>query len=159
MKIKIIAVGSIKEQYFKDAINEYIKRLTPYTKVEIVEVDDISSKANARLKEEEQVKEKEGARLLSKIHANDYVVTLDLNQNEFDSVSFSMRLEEMFIKGQSTIVFVIGGSLGLSEQIKRRANESLTLSKMTFTHQMTRVILLEQIYRAFKIAKGEKYHK
>ncbi|MBQ7995360.1 MAG: 23S rRNA (pseudouridine(1915)-N(3))-methyltransferase RlmH [Bacilli bacterium] len=155
MRIKIYAVGSIKEKYWVDAIDEYIKRISPYSKIEIIEVDDLSMKG----KSDEQIKDKECDSILSKIKPNEFVCNLDLNKKEYDSVSFSSKLMEMIEKGGASLSFVIGGSLGISEKMKQRANESISLSKMTFTHQMSRVILLEQIYRAFKINKGEPYHK
>lgn len=155
MRIKIYAVGSIKENYWVDAIDEYIKRISPYSKIEIIEVDDLSMKG----KSDEQIKDKECDSILSKIKPNEFVCNLDLNKKEYDSVSFSSKLMEMIEKGGASLSFVIGGSLGISEKMKQRANESISLSKMTFTHQMSRVILLEQIYRAFKINKGEPYHK
>lgn len=155
MRIKIYAVGSIKEKYWVDAIDEYIKRISPYSKIEIIEVDDLSMKG----KSDEQIKDKECDSILSKIKPNEFVCNLDLNKKEYDSVSFSSKLMEMIEKGGASLSFVIGGSLGISEKMKQRANESISLSKMTFTHQMSRVILLEQIYRAYKINKGEPYHK
>ena len=155
MRIKIYAVGSIKEKYWVDAIDQYIKRISPYSKIEIIEVDDLSMKG----KSDEQIKDKECDSILSKIKPNEFVCNLDLNKKEYDSVSFSSKLMEMIEKGGASLSFVIGGSLGISEKMKQRANESISLSKMTFTHQMSRVILLEQIYRAFKINKGEPYHK
>lgn len=155
MRIKIYAVGSIKEKYWVDALDEYIKRISPYSKIEIIEVDDLSMKG----KSDEQIKDKECDSILSKIKPNEFVCNLDLNKKEYDSVSFSSKLMEMIEKGGASLSFVIGGSLGISEKMKQRANESISLSKMTFTHQMSRVILLEQIYRAFKINKGEPYHK
>lgn len=155
MRIKIYAVGSIKEKYWVDAIDEYTKRISPYSKIEIIEVDDLSMKG----KSDEQIKDKECDSILSKIKPNEFVCNLDLNKKEYDSVSFSSKLMEMIEKGGASLSFVIGGSLGISEKMKQRANESISLSKMTFTHQMSRVILLEQIYRAFKINKGEPYHK
>lgn len=159
MKIKIVAVGHIKDEYWKQAISEYVKRLSPFSKVEIIEIEDEPIPNKASLAEEVIVKTKECKGMLKVIHEGEYVVALDLNASEYDSVKFSKHLEDMFVKGHSSITFVIGGSLGLSDELRTRANERLTLSKMTFTHQMTRVILLEQIYRGFKIANNESYHK
>ena len=152
MKIKIIAVGSIKDKYFKDAINEYIKRLSKYIKVEIIEVKETDdTKLNA--------KEVEGERILKQIKNNDFVVALTLNKKECTSEEFASWLDKTFVKANSEIIFLIGGSLGLSNAVIKRSNDCLTLSKLTFTHQMSRVILLEQIYRGFKIIHNERYHK
>ena len=159
MKIRLLVVGHLKETYWKEAQNEYLKRLTPYAKVEIEEVDDLPSGKSDSPAEMEEVKNKENAKVLSKIKPNDYVILLDLGKEQPDSVELSSRLEKWMRDGGSSITFVIGGSLGLSNEMKKRGNASLTLSKLTFTHQMTRVILLEQIYRSFKILHNEPYHK
>ena len=159
MKIRLLVVGHLKETYWKEAQNEYLKRLTPYAKVDIEEVDDLPSSKDDSPAEMEEVKNKENAKLLSKIKPNDYVVLLDLGKEQPDSVELSSRLEKWMRDGGSSITFVIGGSLGLSAEMRKRGNASLTLSKLTFTHQMTRVILLEQIYRSFKILRNEPYHK
>lgn len=159
MKISLLAVGKIKEKYFLDAILEYKKRLQAYGEVELIEVADEKIPDKASLKEEENIKKKEGDRLLTKIKKNDFVILLDLHGKEIDSVSFSKFLESKMVEGISSFSFVIGGSLGLSKEIIERANYRLSLSPMTFTHQFTRVIILEQIYRAFKIMHHEVYHK
>lgn len=159
MKIRLLVVGHLKETYWKEAQNEYLKRLTPYAKVDIEEVDDLPSSKDDSPAEMEEVKNKENAKLLSKIKPNDYVVLLDLGKEQPDSVELSSRLEKWMRDGGSSIAFVIGGSLGLSAEMRKRGNATLTLSKLTFTHQMTRVILLEQIYRSFKILRNEPYHK
>lgn len=159
MKIRLLVVGHLKETYWKEAQNEYLKRLTPYAKVDIEEVDDLPSSKDDSPAEMEEVKNKENAKLLSKIKPNDYVVLLDLGKEQPDSVELSSRLEKWMRDGGSSITFVIGGSLGLSAETRKRGNATLTLSKLTFTHQMTRVILLEQIYRSFKILRNEPYHK
>ena len=159
MKISLLAVGKIKEKYFLDAIQEYKKRLQAYGEVELIEVADEKIPDKASLKEEENIKKKEGDRLLTKIKKNDFVILLDLHGKEIDSVSFSKFLESKMVEGISSFFFVIGGSLGLSKEIIERANFRLSLSPMTFTHQFTRVIILEQIYRAFKIMHHEVYHK
>ena len=159
MKISLLAVGKIKEKYFLDAIQEYKKRLQAYGEVELIEVADEKIPDKASLKEEENIKKKEGDRLLTKIKKNDFVILLDLHGKEIDSVSFSKFLESKMVEGISSFSFVIGGSLGLSKEIIERANYRLSLSPMTFTHQFTRVIILEQIYRAFKIMHHEVYHK
>lgn len=159
MLIKIICVGKIKEKYFIMAIEEYKKRLSAYATVEFVEVQDEKIPLNASLKEEEIIKRKEGEKVLNKLKDNDFVILLDVYGKEIDSVSFSNYLNNKMIQGVSSFTFVIGGSLGLSEELRKRANEKISLSKMTFTHQFCRVILLEQVYRAFKIIRGETYHK
>jgi len=159
MKITILAVGHLKEAYWKAASDEYIKRLSAYANVSIIEVDDLPSKEKAGEANETKVKNEEGAKLLSKIKPGDYVCALDLDKKEMDSVSFSSHLEEMMVRGGSAVIFLVGGSLGLSDEVKKRANESISFSKMTFTHQMSRIILLEQLYRAYKLAHHEPYHK
>ena len=159
MKIKIIAVGKIKENYLKEGINEYLVRLSPYAKTEIIEVPDSKVKDNPNESDILKVINEEGERILSKIKSGEYVINLDLNKKEFDSVEFSKFIESKLVEGGSSITFVIGGSYGLSQKVKDRANYSVSLSKMTFLHQMTRLILLEQIYRSFKILNNEIYHK
>ena len=158
LNIRLVCVGKIKDSFNKEGINEYLKRLSRYAKVEIVEVDDVKIKDNASLKEEENVKKEEGIRILKQVKDNEYMILLDLHGKEIDSVEFSKIIDSTSIRF-STITFVIGGSLGLSDAVIQRANYRLCLSKMTFTHQMTRVILLEQIYRSFKILNNEVYHK
>lgn len=151
MKIKIISIGTLKEKYLKDMVNEYIKRLSKYTKVEIVEIkEENDTHPNA--------KEIEGKKILDNIKPKDYAVALTLNKKEYTSEELASWLNKTILK-TSEIVFLIGGSLGLSSNVISRANECLTLSKLTFTHQMSRIILLEQIYRGFKINHHEKYHK
>lgn len=159
MKIKIIAVGKVKEKYLKDGIDEYLTRLLPYAKTEIVEVADSKVKDNPNQSDIEKVINEEGDRILSKIKNTDYIINLDLNKKEFDSIEFAKFIEQKMVEGGSSIIFVIGGSYGLSKAVKERANYSISLSKMTFLHQMTRLILLEQIYRSFKILNNETYHK
>ncbi|HPM07775.1 MAG TPA: 23S rRNA (pseudouridine(1915)-N(3))-methyltransferase RlmH, partial [Bacilli bacterium] len=155
MKIKIIAVGNIKEDYWRVALLEYTNRLSIYTKVEIIEVKDEPAPPQMSKILQEKVKLKEGTKILNKIKDKDLVVAVDLNGPERDSETFAKYLDGLFVRGNSEIVFVIGGSLGLSPEVQARADEVVTLSKLTFTHQMTRVILLEQIYRAFKINRNE----
>jgi 23S rRNA (pseudouridine1915-N3)-methyltransferase len=159
MKIRILCVGHLKEDYWRAAQAEYLKRLSPYAQVSIEEVDDLPSKENASLAMEEEVKSKEGAKILAKLKPNEFVCTLDLAKEEPDSIALANKMMTMFTRGGAEIAFVIGGSLGLSQELKKRANASLSLSKLTFTHQMTRIILLEQIYRSFKIINHEPYHK
>lgn len=159
MKIKIVAVGKIKENYLKEGINEYLLRLSSYAKTEIVEVADSKVKDNPNESDILKVINEEGERILSKIKNGEYVINLDLNKKEFDSIEFSKFIEAKMVEGGSSLTFVIGGSYGLSQNVKDRANCSISLSKMTYLHQMTRLILLEQIYRSFKILNNETYHK
>jgi len=159
MKIKIIAIGSIKEEYWRIAIEDYVNRLSLYCKVTIDEIKDEPAPANLPRILQDKIKLKEGTKVLSRIKDKDLVVALDLNGPERDSLTFAKFLESLFIRGNSEIVFVIGGSLGLSDDIRARADEIVTLSKLTFTHQMARVILLEQLFRSFKINRNETYHK
>lgn len=158
MNIKIYCIGKIKEQYLKDGIAEYLKRLSPYAKTEIIEVMDSKVKDNPNDFDITKAKNEEGDRVL-KLIKNDYLIGLDLNKKEFTSEEFAEFVEQKFVEGGSSISFVIGGSYGLSENLKKRCNSSISLSKLTYLHQMTRLILLEQIYRAFKILNNETYHK
>ncbi|MFR5266399.1 23S rRNA (pseudouridine(1915)-N(3))-methyltransferase RlmH [Clostridium sp.] len=159
MNITIVSVGKLKEKYLKDAINEYSKRLTRYCKLNIIELPDEKTPDNASEKEELLIKEKEGQLILSKIKENSYVIAMDLKGKEITSEEFSKHLDNCSVLGNSNIVFVIGGSLGLSQEVIKRANYKLCFSKMTFPHQLFRVMLLEQIYRAFRISNNEPYHK
>lgn len=159
MKITILTVGKIKEKFYREAIEEYTKRLSRYSRVEIVEVTDEKTPDRASEAEEKLIKEKEGERLLRYVKDTDYVCALAIEGQQLDSVELSRKLEALGVGGVSSIVFVIGGSLGLSEQVLRRADYKLSFSKMTFPHQLMRVILLEQIYRSFRIMHGEPYHK
>ena len=159
MKIKIYAIGKIKEQYLKLGIDEYKKRISAYANVEIIEVGDEPVKENPSQAEIEIVKNKECDKVLKLLKPSDYLITLDLTKNQPDSMQFASFLQKSFEKGGSAISFVIGGSYGLSTPIKHRANDTICLSNLTFLHQMTRLILLEQIYRAFKINNNEVYHK
>lgn len=154
MKIKIVSVGSIKEKFLKDAISEYLKRLTRFAKVEIIEVDE----TKIQKKSEEQVKKEEGERLLKRIGQDEFVFLLDLKGELISSEVLAQKINDLINKGISPLTFVIGGTLGLSEEVRKRANIKLSISKMTFTHQMCRMIILEQIYRAFKIINNEEYH-
>ena len=156
MKIKIYAIGHLKEPYLKQGINEYLERLKPYAQVEIVEVNDESIVNNPSLKEIEMAKEKECQRVI-KLLRNEFCEKVkELAKFETE---FAKYLEDKFVLGGSSISFVIGGSYGLSDELKKRCNDRIGLSNMTFLHQMTRLILLEQIYRAFKINRNEVYHK
>ena len=159
MNITLITVGKIKEKFLKDAISEYSKRLSKYCKVNIVEVSDEKTPDNASEKKELAIKEKEGDLILKHIKDNMYVVALDLKGENLTSPEFAEFIRKLGVKGESNITFVIGGSLGIAEKVLRRANYKLCFSKMTFPHQLFRVMLLEQIYRGFRIIKGEPYHK
>lgn len=158
MKIKIYCIGKIKEQYIKDGINEYVKRISPYSNVEIIEVVDSKVKDNPNQADISKAKNEEGERVL-KLLKNDYLIGLDMNKLEFTSEEFASFLDKKMVVSGSNLSFVIGGSYGLSDALKARCNSSISLSKLTFLHQMTRLILLEQIYRAFKILNNETYHK
>ncbi len=159
MKIKIFAIGKIKEKYLKDGINEYLERIKPYSQIEIIEVNDEPIVDNPHPSEIKKAIDIEGQRVLKLIKNNDYLIGLDLNKKEMTSPEFSTYLSKKFVSGGANLSFVIGGSYGLSDELKARCNDSISLSKMTFLHQMTRLILLEQIYRAFKINRNETYHK
>lgn len=159
MKIRIFAIGKIKENYLKEGINEYLNRLKPYASVEIVELPDFPVKDNPSNSEIEIVKNNECKKVLNLLKPSEYLIALDLNKKEMTSPEFSQYLIKKLEVGGSSISFVIGGSYGLSDELKQRANDSISFSKMTFLHQMTRLIILEQIYRAFKIYKNETYHK
>ena len=159
MKITIVCVGKIKEKYFTMAIDEYSKRLSRYCKLNIIEVPDEKTPDQASEAEELQIKKKEGERILSNIKDQAYVIALAIQGKMLDSVELAKKLESLGTYGDSQIVFVIGGSLGLSEEVLARANMKLSFSPMTFPHQLMRVVLLEQVYRAYRINCGEPYHK
>ena len=159
MKIRILAIGKIKEKYLKEGIEEYLGRIRPYSQIEIVEVNDEPIPDNPNDSEIKKAIDLEGKKVLKLLKPSDYLIGLDLNKKELNSEEFAAFLEKKFVLGGSNISFVIGGSYGLSDELKARCNDSISLSKMTFLHQMTRLILLEQIYRAFKINRNETYHK
>ena len=159
MKIKIFAIGHLKEAYLKQGINEYLERLKPYTQIEIIEVNDESVVNNPNPKEIEIAKDKEGQKIIKLLKNDEYLIGLDLVNKQPTSEEFAKYLEDKFVLGGANISFAIGGSYGLSEELKKRCNDRIGLSNMTFLHQMTRLILLEQIYRAFKINRNEVYHK
>lgn len=159
MNISIVTVGKLKEKYLKLGIEEYVKRLSAYARVEVIEVAD--EKAPEELSELEmvQVKQKEGERILAKISQDAHVIALAIDGKMKSSEELADTLDKLATYGNSKIAFIIGGSLGLSDEVLKRANEHLSFSKMTFPHQLMRLILVEQIYRAFRINRGEPYHK
>ena len=159
MNISIITVGKLKEKYLKQGIEEYSKRLSAYAKIDIIEIPD--EKAPETLSEQEmlQVKGKEGERILAKIPDDAHVIALAIEGKMKSSEELADTLDKLATYGKSKIVFVIGGSLGLSRDVMKRANDTLSFSKMTFPHQLMRLILVEQVYRAFRINRGEPYHK
>lgn len=159
MKIRIYAIGKIKEAYLKNGIEEYLGRIKSYSQIEIVEVNDEPIADNPHPSDIKKAIDIEGKRIIKLLKTNEYLIGLDLNKKELNSPQFADYLNEKFVLGGSNISFVIGGSYGLSDELKNRCNDSISLSKMTFLHQMTRLILLEQIYRAFKINRNETYHK
>ena len=159
MKIKCIAVGKVKEKFYRQAIEEFQKRLSKYCKLEIIEVADEKTPDKAGVKIEEQIKATEGERILKYIRENDYVMALAIKGKELESEKLAEKIEKLGISGHSSIAFVIGGSLGLACDVLKRADYQLSFSAMTFPHQLMRVILLEQVYRSFRIINGEPYHK
>lgn len=156
LKIKIIALGKIKEKFLKDGIDEFLKRLTPYASMSIVELTPIEIKDENLTK---KVLLEEGEKILSNIKPLDYVITLEILGKQFSSEEFAQKIETLTNDGVQEIVFVIGSSCGIGKNVSNRANLKLSMSKMTFLHQFARLLLVEQIYRAFKIIKGETYHK
>ncbi len=156
--INIICVGKLKEKYLKDAINEYSKRLKKYCKLNIVELSDESLPSKINDSVVDDIKDKECKRILENIKNNSYVIALDLKGIQYSSEEFSEKIENLQIKGFSDITFIIGGTLGLKKDVLERANELICFSKMTFPHQLIRVFLLEQVFRAFKISCNEIYH-
>lgn len=156
--INIICIGKIKEKYLKDAISEYSKRLLKYCKLNIIELADEQIPNNLNVKLSENIKDVEGTKILSQIK-NSYVISLDLKGDQYTSEDFSKKLDNIFLNKNSTISFIIGGSLGLSNNVISKSDELICFSKMTFPHQLFRVLLLEQIYRSYKILNNESYHK
>lgn len=158
MKIKIYAIGKIKD-FYKAGVDEYVKRLSPYSKIEIIEVKDESISEKPSEKEIKKAIDLEGKRVVALLKDNEYLISLDLNKKEYTSEEFASFISKELENHGANISFVIGGSYGLSDELKSRVNVSICLSKMTFPHQLARLILLEQIYRAFKILNNETYHK
>ena len=159
MKITLITVGKIKEKYLRDAIAEYSKRLSRYCKLEIVEVADEKTPDQASETVEENIRAKEGERILKYIKDDMYVITLEIDGKMLSSEEFAGKIESLGVQGKSSIAFVIGGSIGLGKEVLRRSDYTLSCSKMTVPHQLMRVILLEQVYRGYRIINGEPYHK
>ena len=159
MKITVVCVGKIKEKYLSMAIEEYSKRLSRYCKLEIIELPDEKTPDNASPAEELQIKKKEGERILKNIKDSAYVIALAIEGKMLSSEELADKMQQLGVNGESHLVFVIGGSLGLDAEVLDRADYKLSFSKMTFPHQLMRVILLEQIYRSFRIMKNEPYHK
>ena len=159
MNITILCVGQIKEKYFRDAIAEYQKRLSRYCKLQMIEVADEKTKENASEAENDLIRKKEGERLLKHIKDSDYCITLEIDGRMMTSEGLSKEIDRLGLAGKSSLVFVIGGSIGLDTAVLKRSDYALSFSKMTFPHQLMRVILLEQIYRSYRIMRGEPYHK
>ena len=159
MNIKIIAVGRVREKFIQDGIKEFSKRLSGYCNLDVIEIIDEKAPENLSDKEIVMVRVKEGERILSRLPQNSYVIALAIEGKHLSSEELSMQMKTLMINGQNDLTFIIGGSNGLSEEVISRSNFLLSFSKMTFPHQLMRVIAMEQIYRSFKIMKGEPYHK
>ena len=159
MKITVIAVGKIKEKYLKDALAEYSKRLSRYCKLEIIEVADEKTPDQASEAAEDLIRAKEGERILKHIRDDMFVITLEIGGKMLTSEEFADKIETLGVQGKSSIAFVIGGSIGLGKEVLKRSDFALSFSKMTFPHQLMRVVLLEQVYRGYRIINGEPYHK
>ncbi len=159
MKINIICVGKLKEDYLADGIKEYLKRLSRFATVSIIELPDEKIPDNASDSVCEKIKETEGKKILARIGKDDYIISLCVEGKQMQSEEFASSVSDVLLSGKSTISFIIGGSLGLSDEVKKISNLRLSFSKMTFPHQLMRLVLLEQVYRAFKINANEQYHK
>ena len=159
MKIKVVTVGKLKEKYLKDGIAEYSKRISRFAKLKMIELADEKTPDRASESENQKILEIEGQRILSKVGDRDFVIVLAIEGKTLSSEEFSKQLEEASIKGFSTLTFIIGGSLGLSSSVKNRANLSVSFGRLTLPHQLMRLVLVEQIYRAFTIQQGSPYHK
>ena len=159
MKIKVVTVGKLKEKYLKDGIAEYSKRISRFAKLEMIELADEKTPDRASKSENQKILEIEGQRILSKVSDRDFVIALAIEGKTFSSEEFSKQLEEASIKGFSTLTFIIGGSLGLAQDVKKRSNLSVSFGRLTLPHQLMRLVLVEQIYRAFTIQQGSPYHK
>ncbi|TFD99508.1 23S rRNA (pseudouridine(1915)-N(3))-methyltransferase RlmH [Jeotgalibacillus sp. R-1-5s-1] len=159
MKISIITVGKLKEKYLKQGIAEYTKRLSAYATIDLIEVPDEKAPENLSEADVTIVKQKEGERILAKIAPDTHVITLEIDGKQLTSEQLAKELDQLATYGKSKIAFIIGGSLGLSDEVKQRSNYALSFSKMTFPHQLMKLVLLEQIYRSFRIVRNEPYHK
>ena len=159
MNITILAVGKIKESFYREALSEYQKRLSRYCRLEIIEVADEPAPEKASPAQEDAIREKEAGRILKRLRDGSFVITLEITGKKYDSEKFAKKLENLGLSGKSQLVFIIGGSLGLHPSVSERADLKLSFSDMTFPHQLMRVILAEQIYRAFRIINGQPYHK
>ncbi|MRH44367.1 23S rRNA (pseudouridine(1915)-N(3))-methyltransferase RlmH [Aquibacillus halophilus] len=159
MRISIITVGKLKEKYLKQGIQEYIKRMGTYATIDVIEVADEKAPENMSAADMEDVKRKEGDRILAKIAQDAFVISLEINGEMLSSEKLARKLDQLATHGRSKIAFIIGGSLGLSTEVQKRSNFALSFSKMTFPHQLMRLILVEQVYRAFRINRNEPYHK
>jgi 23S rRNA (pseudouridine1915-N3)-methyltransferase len=159
MNIHIITVGSLKETFWKDAVREYAKRLSGYVRLTITELKDEKTPARASAAEEQKIKDTEGKRILAEMKEDSFVVVLEIRGKRYSSEEFAKAVENWEVRSRGNLVFVIGGSLGLSAKVLDRADKKISFSDMTFPHQLMRVILLEQIYRAYRIKNGEPYHK
>lgn len=159
MNITIITVGKIKEKFYVQAVEEYTKRLTKYCTLKIIEVPDEKAPENLSSSEMSSVIEKEGLKIIDKIPSSSIVITMEIEGKQLSSEELSQKIQDFALRGQSNLCFIIGGSLGLSESVKQLSRLKLSFSKLTFPHQLFRVMLLEQIYRGFRIMKGEPYHK
>ncbi len=159
MSITVIAVGKMKEKPYRLMADEYLKRLSRYGKVEEIELPDLPEPSNSSPAIEAQIKDKEGDAILGRIKPSDYVIAMTIPGRQWDSPGLSRHLDDLMARGESNLVFLIGGSLGLADKVLARANEEMSMSRMTFPHQLARVMLLEQVYRAMKIRSGERYHK
>ncbi|MBU8905790.1 23S rRNA (pseudouridine(1915)-N(3))-methyltransferase RlmH [Desertibacillus haloalkaliphilus] len=159
MNISIVVVGKLKEKFLKSGIDEFTKRIRPYAKIDIIEVADEKAPEQLSDVEMDQIKAKEGERILAKIPHDTHVIALAIDGKMYSSEQLAKEIDQLATYGKSKLAFVIGGSLGLSDEVMKRANGTISFSKMTFPHQLMRLILVEQIYRAFKINRGEPYHK
>lgn len=159
MQIQLVCVGKIKEKFLQAGIDEYLKRLSCYAKVQIVEVPDEKTPDNASAAEEEQIRAKEGEKLLRQIKAGSYVIALAIEGRNLSSEELAKTIADLALQGKSDVTLVIGGSLGLASEVLQRADYKLSFGKMTFPHQLMRMMLLEQVYRGFRINRGEPYHK
>ena len=159
MKITIITVGKIKEKYLRDAIAEYTKRLSKYCKLDIIEVTDEKTPDNASQIVEDAIRSKEADRILKYVKDDAYVITLEINGKQVSSEELAEKIDKLGVQGTSHIIFIIGGSIGLGKEVLEKSDFALSFSKMTFPHQLMRVILLEQVYRSYRIINGEPYHK